>query len=126
MELSKLEIVRGIAALISDESKWCKGVAARDIQGNALSPMEASAASFCIWGAARRVGGLGIGSLGKAVRGNHFWDVMLDIGQYNPEKVSSGNIGTYNDSHSYGEIRERLKEVEAQYLKEESHERATV
>jgi hypothetical protein len=117
MKLSKLELVRGIQELLSDESKWCKGTDARTKHGLPISPLE-DAASFCIYGAARRVAKLGLGQIEKARIGAPFWDVMVNIGQYDPYRVSTGNIGVYNDTHTFAEIQSRLKEVEAKYMKE--------
>lgn len=126
MKLSKLELVRGIQGLLSDESNWCKGTDARTKHGLPISPLEENAVSFCVYGAARRVAKLYLGQLEKARIGAPFWDVMVDIGQYDPYKVSTGNIGVYNDSHTFAEIQSRLKEVEAKYIKEEGNGVAAV
>lgn len=123
MEMTKLDFVRAIQGVLSDESKWCKGAAARNIHGMEVSPVLPVAVSFCVYGAGRHILGAkggDVGSLDKAERPKWkpFWDVMVDIGQYDPYKVSTGNIGSYNDSHTYAEIMTRLKEVEAKYAQE--------
>lgn len=116
MKISKLELIRGIRAILSDESKWCKFTAAVDIHGNRIGAIEANAVSFCVFGAARRAVGLGLGQVGARTAGNPFWAVLNDIAQ---SDKPTATIGAYNDSHTYAEISERLQEVEAMYTKEE-------
>lgn len=126
MNISKLELVRGIQSILSDESKWCKYVSARDVHGHPISPMEPGAVSFCIYGAARRAAGknsIEVGSLKPEIRAAWmpFWDVMQSIGRYDRYKVSTGSVGYFGDVHTYAEVMERLKEVEAKYLEEEEN-----
>lgn len=123
MHLSKLELVRKIQALLSDESKWCQRAAARDGHGLDVPVTDPKAVSFDIYGAARKVLNFGVGQLNT---GGPFWEVMRDIGQYDPTKPFAGTIALYNDSHSYIEVMERLKEVEKKYSKESFNAISTV
>jgi len=128
MNMTKLELVRGIQLVLSDESKWCKYAPARDVQGHETRVGSIHSVSFCIYGAARKAAGLEhvgqldfVGKEGSQMQ--HFWEVLADIGQYNPFKVSDGSIAHYNDRSTYAEIMQRLKEVEAKYLAEEQASR---
>jgi hypothetical protein len=116
MKITKLELVRGIQALIAEEKHWCRVAVARDEQGNAIHPGEPNAVSFCIYGAGRRVSGMD--GFGKLETGGAFWDVMSDIGRCSGPKLTT--IGAFNDSHTHAEVMERLKEVEVAYAAEEA------
>jgi hypothetical protein len=47
----KVQIVEGARALISDESRWCRGELARDAKGRSVCPMSDSAMKRCGLGA---------------------------------------------------------------------------
>lgn len=114
MKISRLQLVDGILALLSDESKWCKRAPARDIQGNSVESMSFQAASFCVYGAARRVSDTPWGQLDPGDFA--FWDTLAEIGN------RTGPIGHFNDTHTYVEIIERLRAVRETYADAEASE----
>lgn len=119
MVMTKYQVVYGIIAVFSDETKWCQKYPALDAKGRATYPTDPNATAWCIYGAGRKVMNLGVGELSgrpedpEHMRAAHgvFWGVMKDIGQYDPYRPTTGSIALFNDTHTFDEVMERLCDV---------------
>jgi len=56
MQLSQLEILDQIRALISTPETWCRGAAARSARGKPVYPTSDLAVRWCVEGACYRIG----------------------------------------------------------------------
>jgi hypothetical protein len=91
-----------IDALLSDETKWCRDVFARDKAGRAVSPYNPCARSWCLAGAiARACGGLDAG----AQRHQYVINALEDV------LSGSDTLIIFNDDNDFSAVKALLAEA---------------
>lgn len=83
--------------LIEKPENWCRGVNAKDKDGNSVKPGSPDAVSFCILGAIIQCYGLC----------NH-----RSIASKVEEKLNNGSMAIFNDTHTHAEVLALLKELD--------------
>lgn len=92
--MKTLEHLKAVRELLSDESHWTQGEAARSEDGRAVSPQEKEACSWCLIGAAIKV----------AEEGSDAHQILRAL----KEAGSIKYVHHFNDSHSHAEVLQLL------------------
>jgi hypothetical protein len=89
-----------VRELLSDESKWCQGSFAKDRNGLDVSIHSSEAVCWCLSGATAKCYGWGE---------NWGWRIIRSDLQ---KSRISGGIGSWNDTHSYQEVKELVDRLD--------------
>jgi hypothetical protein len=101
------EVLKRAKALISTEEHWCKGVLARDVDGNEVSPQVPHAHSYCSLGAIEKIA--------RASGVTRWWSVEMKASTYlelalearvgDPEyDADPDEIIEFNDGKTHAEV----------------------
>jgi hypothetical protein len=103
MSVGRLEGTMRLQDIFTDESRWTKGAAARDINGNIANCLFDDAVSFCIYGA-----------LGKSDPDTFGVDSEIKIRRYLYDIGYIGGIAMFNDdpNTTFEDIRKMVETLD--------------
>lgn len=86
--LKKIEALRKMRTIFEDESKWCKGAAAKDKNGDVCYPWSETATQWCFSGVVRFVSGGRFASLPA-------FDLVMELRENLNKTITIDNTNEY-------------------------------
>ena len=106
---TELELVRAVIGLFSDRSKWTQGYYAKTETGRPIDEHHPQATCFCTIGACLKV----LGPRQEYCDPPFMSPLLRRIA-----KNTSGSAAAFNDESTYEQVMARLREVEAELVRE--------